>query len=35
MDIELLNKIIYKITPETLVQWYNSTQYNLETIKTN
>jgi hypothetical protein len=29
----LLNKTINEITPETLVKWYNLTQYNLQTIQ--
>ena len=32
MNVELLNKTIDEITPETLVEWYNLTQYNLETL---
>ena len=32
MNIELLNKTIEEITTETLVEWYNVTQYSLETI---
>jgi hypothetical protein len=33
MNVELLNKTINEITPETLVEWYNLTQYNFETIQ--
>jgi hypothetical protein len=33
MNIELLNKTINAITPETLVEWYNLAQYNFETIQ--
>jgi hypothetical protein len=33
MNVELLNKTINDITPETLVEWHNLTQYNLETIQ--
>ena len=29
----MLNKTINEITPETLVKWYNLTQYNLQTIQ--
>ena len=33
MNTELLRKTLNEITPETLVEWYNLTQYNLETIQ--
>jgi len=33
MDIKLLNKTINEITPETLVETYNLTHHNLETIQ--
>jgi len=35
MNVELLHRTIDEIAPETLVECYNSTQYNLETIQTN
>ena len=33
MDIKLLDKTINEITHETLVEWYNLTHHNLETIQ--
>jgi len=33
MEVELLKKTINEISPETLVEWYNSTQYSLKTIQ--
>jgi hypothetical protein len=33
MEVELLNKTINEISPETLVECYNSTRYCLQTIK--
>jgi len=33
MEVELLNKTINEINPETLVEWYSSTQYSLQTIQ--
>jgi len=33
MDIKLLDKTINEIALETLVEWYNLTLHNLETIK--
>jgi len=33
MNVELLNKTNNEITPEILVEWYNSTQYSLQTIQ--
>jgi hypothetical protein len=31
--MEVLNKTINEISPETLVEWYNRTQYSLHTIQ--
>ena len=33
MNTELLRKTLNEISPETLVELYNLTQYNLETIQ--
>jgi len=33
MNVELSNKTINEISPETLVEWYNLTQYSLQTIQ--
>jgi hypothetical protein len=33
MAVELLNKTINEISPETLAEWYNLTQYSLQTIQ--
>jgi len=33
MNVELLNKTIDEINPETLVKWYNLTQCSLRTIQ--
>ena len=33
MNTELLLKTLSEISPETLVEWYNLAQYNLETIQ--
>ena len=35
MDTELLHKTLNEISPETLVEWYNLTQYNLQLYKRN
>lgn len=33
MIVELLNKILNETSPETLVERYNFTQYNLQTMR--
>jgi len=33
MNVELVNKTVNEINPVTLVEWYNLTQYNLQTIQ--
>jgi 5-methylcytosine-specific restriction endonuclease McrBC regulatory subunit McrC len=33
MNTELLRKTLNEISPETLVEWHNLAQYNLQTIQ--
>ena len=33
MNTELLHKTLNEISPETLVEWYNLTKYNLQTLQ--